>query len=119
MKAYSLDLCCMVIESYESGGRTIAEVAEQFGVGATFVKKLLRLHRAGQSFAPQYGGSTQDQLSDTIREQLPAAAKIRPDVSFTELKAVLGGVCRVEVNAPPALREVKRQESRTHRFRRR
>ena len=63
MKAYSLDFRCVVINAYESGEGTIAEVAEQFGVGAAFVKKILRLHRAGESVVPKHGGGAQAKLT--------------------------------------------------------
>jgi transposase len=56
MKAYSLDFRCVVINAYESGEGTGEDVAEQFRVGTAFVKKMLRLHRAGESLEPQHGG---------------------------------------------------------------
>ncbi|PYS87855.1 MAG: hypothetical protein DMF64_22070, partial [Acidobacteria bacterium] len=45
MKAYSLDLRQRVVAAYEKGKGSIAEVAEQFNVGQTFVKKMLRQQR--------------------------------------------------------------------------
>jgi transposase len=41
MKAYSLDLRERVMAAYEQGQRSIAEVAQQFQVGQTFVKRCL------------------------------------------------------------------------------
>ena len=45
MQAYSLDLRQHVVRAYEQGQDSIAEIAERFGVGPTFVKKMLRQHR--------------------------------------------------------------------------
>lgn len=53
MKAYSLDLRQKVLASALRGDRTIREVAESFGVGTTFVDKVLALHRASEDLAPR------------------------------------------------------------------
>jgi transposase len=45
VKAYSLDLRQKVLAAALRGDRTIREVAESFGVGATFVDKVLALHK--------------------------------------------------------------------------
>jgi transposase len=45
MPAYSLDLRERVGSAYEKGGNTLAEIAAQFSVGPTFVKKMLRQKR--------------------------------------------------------------------------
>src|SRR5712692_5799263 len=95
MKAYSLDFRCLVINAYESGKGTIAEVAEQFGGGTAFVKKLRRRHRAGESLEPQHGGGAQAKLNAAAREKLRAAVETRPDATLGELKAVLRRVGKV------------------------
>ena len=45
MQAYSLDLRQRVVRAYEQGRRTVAEIAEQFGVSPAFVKEMLRQWR--------------------------------------------------------------------------
>jgi transposase len=58
MKAYSLDLRQNVLSAALRGDRTIREVSELFGVGTSFVNKLLDLHRTGQDIAPKpHGGA--------------------------------------------------------------
>lgn len=79
----------MVINAYEAGDGTIVEVAAQFGVGTAFVKKMLRLHRAGKSLEPRHGGGTPLKLDEQACEQLRAAVKARPDATLGELQAVL------------------------------
>jgi len=107
MKAYSLDFRCVVINVYESGEGTVEDVAEQFGVGTAFVKKMLRLHRAGERLEPKHGGGA---LTAEAREQLRAAVKTRPDATLGELKEVLSSVCQVEVSAPTVCRELQKLE---------
>jgi len=110
MKAYSLDVRCVVINAYESGEGTVEDVAEQCGVGTAFVKKMLRVHRAGERLEPKHGGGAQAKLTAAAREQLRAAVKTRPDATLGELKEVLSRVCQVEVSEPTVCRELRRLE---------
>lgn len=110
MKAYSLDFRCWVINAYESGEGTIEEVAEQFGVGTAFVKKMLRLHRAGERLEPKHGGGAQAKLPADAREKLRTAVETRPDATLGELKEVLRSACKVEVSEPTVCRELQRLE---------
>jgi transposase len=108
MKGYSLDFRCVVINAYEAGEETIEEVAEQFGVGTAFVKKMLRLHRTGESLEPKHGGGVPAKLNVAAREKLRAAVKARPDATLGELKAELRRACQVEVSAPTVCRELQK-----------
>ncbi len=110
MKAYSVDFRCLVINAYESGEGTIEEVAEQFGVGTPFVKKMLRLHRAGESLEPTHGGGAQAKLNADAREKLRAAVETHPDATLGELQAVLSNAGKVEVSEPTVCRELQRLE---------
>lgn len=110
MKAYSLDFRCLVINAYESGEGTLKEVAEQYGVGMAFVKKMLRLHRAGASLEPKHGGGAQAKLDAAARAKLRAAVEARPDATLGELKGVLRRACQVEVSTPTVCRALQRLE---------
>ena len=110
MKAYSLDFRGVVINAYESGEGTIAEVAEQFGVGTAFVKKILRWHRAGESLVPKHGGGAQAKLHADAREELRVAVATRPDATLGELQAVLSSRCTVKVSEPTVWRDLQRLE---------
>ena len=52
MLAYPKELRVRVVNAVEQGEGTIAEISTLFGVGLTFVKKMLRLHRAGEDLTP-------------------------------------------------------------------
>ncbi len=51
MFAYPKELRIRVVNAIETGDGTIAEISALFGVGPTFIKKMLRLHRAGEDLA--------------------------------------------------------------------
>jgi transposase len=100
----------VVINAYESGEGTVEDVAEQVGVGTAFVKKMLRLHRAGERLEPQHGGGAQTKLRAAAREQLRAAVKTRPEATLGEFTEVLSSVCQGEVSAPTVWRALQRLE---------
>ena len=53
MAACPKELRERVVGAAEQGEYTIAEIANTFSVRATFVKKILKLHREGEDLAPQ------------------------------------------------------------------
>jgi transposase len=57
MVPYPKELRTRVVAAVEQGDFPIAEIATLFGVGMTFVKKMLRRHRAGEDLAPRHGGA--------------------------------------------------------------
>ena len=56
MAAYPKQLRARVVAAAEQGEYIIAEIANTFSVGVTFVKKMLKLHREGEDLAPRHGG---------------------------------------------------------------
>jgi transposase len=68
---------------------TIGEVARVFSVGRTFVKKMLRLHRAGEDVAPRQGGGAARKLTETDRALLRDTVALSPDVTLAECQTVL------------------------------
>lgn len=101
MKAYSLDLRQRVLEAALSGDHTIAEVAEVFGVGTTFVNKLLRLHREGEDLAPlPHGGGQQARLSSAHHKLLRSEVRRRNDATLSELRLHLADHAQVDVSIP-------------------
>jgi transposase len=108
MKAYSLDLRQRVVAAYEKGKGSLAEVAEQFNVGQTFVKKMLRQHRETGSVAPlAHGGGRQPSLSDKEHRLLRQKVKEQPDVSLSELQQHLSTRVGVTVSLPTIHRSLR------------
>lgn len=108
MKAYSLDLRQRVVAAYEKGQSSIAEVAEQFNVGQTFVKKMLRQQREQGSVAPlAHGGGRQPSLSEKEHRILRQKVKAQPDISLAELQEHLSARVGVQVSVPTIHRSLR------------
>src|SRR4051812_29486068 len=88
MVPYPKALRTRVVAAVEQGDRTSGDVAEVFRVGKTFVKKMLRLQRAGEDLAPRQGGGSAPKLTDTDRALLGEAVAQQPDVTLAECQAV-------------------------------
>lgn len=97
MKAYSLDLRQKVLAAALRGDRSLREVAELFGVGKTFVEKVLGLHRAGQDLAPRpHGGGYPARLLPRHEKLLRARVRQHKDATLEELRAHMkehAGLC--------------------------
>ena len=95
MKAYPTDLRERVAAACQQGGRTIGEVAAQFSVSDSFVRKLRRRQRTSGSVAalPQRSGPA-PLLNAAAQAQLTACLRQEPDATLTELRiwlAAIGG----------------------------
>ncbi len=90
MQAYSLDLRERVVAAYEKGKTTISAVAEQFSVGETFVKKMLRQKRESGSLKrlPSRAGAKKV-LEPKHRQWLAGHIKKQPDATLAELQTGL------------------------------
>jgi transposase len=89
MLAYPKELRTRVVDAVEQGDLTIAEISQLFGVGPTFIKKMLRLHRAGDDLTPRHGGGPPARLQEQERELLRHAVRTHPDVTLEELQSRL------------------------------
>ena len=89
MAPYPTELRVRVVAAVEEGGLSIPEAARIFQVGLTFIKKMLRLQRAGESLEPRHGGGPvpllQEKETTLLRQELTA----RPDATLEELQQVL------------------------------
>lgn len=90
MKAYSLDLRQKVLAAALRGDRSLRDVAELFGVGKTFVEKVLGLHRAGEDLAPRpHGGGYPARLLPRHEQLLRAEVRRQKDATLEELRTHL------------------------------
>src|SRR5215213_3714914 len=94
MAPYPTELRVRVVAVVEEGGFSIPEAARIFQVGLTFIKKMLKLHRAGASLEPRHGGGPvpllQEKETTLLRQELQA----RPDATLEELQESLAVKCR-------------------------
>jgi transposase len=84
MFAYPKELRIRVVNAIENGDETIAEISALFGVGPTFVKQMLRWHRAGEDLAPRHGGGPVARLHEPERALLRHEVAKQPDVTLEE-----------------------------------
>jgi transposase len=91
----------------EQGEMTIGEVAEVFSVGKTFVKKMLRLQRAGEDLAPRQSGGSAPKLTDSDRAVLREAVAEQADVTLAECQAILATHGSGRVSLPTICRALQ------------
>jgi transposase len=89
MQPYPQELRVRVVAAVEQGEHSIPEIARLYNVGVTFVKKMLRLHRAGDDLAPRHGGGAKPSLTEPERALLREAIAAQPDASLEELQQSL------------------------------
>ena len=109
MRAYSLDLRQKVVAAVERGDSTIEEVASAFGVGQTFVKKMLRQHRETGDLSPRpHGGGQTARLSDRHLKLLRREVERSPDKTIPALRDHLEERAGVTVSTPTVSRALSR-----------
>jgi len=109
MRAYSLDLQQKVVAAVERGDSTIEEVAAVFGVGPTFVKKMLRQHRETGDLSPRpHGGGHTPRLSDKHLKLLRSEVARHPDKTAAALRDHLEGRAQVSVSRPTVSRALSK-----------
>jgi transposase len=94
MVPYPTELRVRVVAAVEGGGLSIPEAARIFQVGLTFIKKMLRLHRAGESLNPRHGGGPVPLLQEQERALLRQEIRACPDATLEELQQVLADKCQ-------------------------
>jgi transposase len=101
MRSSPKELRSRVGAAVEQGELTIADVAPVCSVGLTCVKKMLRLHRAGEDRAPRHGGGPKPLRQDPERARLRAAVTKQPDVTLGEVQQGLATPGSRAVSLPP------------------
>ena len=107
MLPYPKELRERVVAAVEQSDYTIAEIANLFGVGATFVKKMLRLHRNKEDLAPRHGGGRKPLLQEKDLELLRQKVEQQPDVTLEELQALIADQCQVTASVPTICRALQ------------
>ena len=108
MLPYPKELRASVVAAVEQGEFTIPEIADLFGVGLTFVKKMLRLHRAGNDLKPRQGGGPEALLQKKELALLRREVKKRPDATLEELQKVLADKREITASLPTICRALQR-----------
>jgi transposase len=104
MVPYPKELRTRVVAAVEQGDFTIAEIAPLFGVGMTFIKKMLRLHRAGEDLAPRHGGGPEPKLQDKEQALRRAEIEKQPEATLAALQTMLAQQGSRRVSVPTICR---------------
>lgn len=87
MKAYSMDLRERVLAACDAGEVPV-DVAEQFEVSASWVRRLKQRRREGRGIAPRPRGGARGFTID--RARLAELVQQQPDATLEEFRAKLG-----------------------------
>jgi transposase len=87
-QAYSNDLRCKILESYQRGEGSLRKLAERFAVSHGYAKKIHREQRRTGQMArkPQSRYGPVSLVTVEVEEQLRAEVKQQPDVTLRELQ---------------------------------
>src|SRR3954464_5599709 len=94
MTPYSQDLRQRILETIRRGDGSVRQIARRFLVSASFVTRLLRLHRGTGSLEPKpHGGGNPAVLGPGGLEGLRELIRQQPDATLEELRPRLGASC--------------------------
>jgi transposase len=119
MNPYSNDLRRRIIEAYESGEHTQAEVADLFSVSLASVKNFLRRQReTGSAEALPHAGGRKPRLTEKARQFVQDAVQQDNDLTLDELRRRLKSKHRQVVSRPTLCRllqalDLPRKKSRS------
>ena len=105
MNPYSNDLRRRIVETYESGEHTLAEVADLFQVSLATVKNFLRRKReTGSSDALPHAGGRKPTLSEKAQQFLRDAVEQDNALTLDELRKRLKSKHKQTVSRPTLCR---------------
>jgi transposase len=119
MKAYSNDLRRRIVETYEGGEHTLAEVADLFRVSLATVKNFLRRKReTGSPDAMPHAGGRKPALNEKTRLFLRQTLQQDNDLTLDELRQRLHAKHKQTVSRPTLCRllqalDLPRKKSRS------
>jgi transposase len=91
MKTYSQDFRERVVESCDAGDSTREEIAEQFGVSTSWIRRLLQRRReSGSVAAHKRGGRRPSKFSGRKLEKLKELLDAQPDATLAEFRDQCG-----------------------------
>jgi len=108
--AYPGGVRVRVVAAVAEGGLSIPETARIFQVGLTFVKKMLRLRRAGASLEPRPGGGPIALLQEKETTVLRQALRTRPDATLEEPQQALADKCQATAGLSTISRCLQRMD---------
>jgi len=107
MNAYSLDLREKIVAAV-GRGMSKAQAARTFGVGATSVKRYVKLREEGKPLAPGKAPGNKGKLDGSARKLLEEDLHSRPSVTYEKRADLLYQLLGVKVSKATICRTVRR-----------
>ncbi len=107
MKAYSVDLREKIVAAV-GRGMSKAQAARTFGVGATSVKRYVKLQEEGKSLTPGKAPGKKSKLDASAMKLLEEDLRARPAVTYEKRAALLCELLGTRVSKPTICRAIKR-----------
>jgi len=108
IKAYSLDLREKKIVAAVGRGMSKAQAPRTFGVGATSVKRYVKLREQGKPLAPAKAPGKKGKLDGKAIKLLEEDLHTRPALTYEERADLLCGLLGVRVSKATICRTVRR-----------
>jgi transposase len=93
MKAYSVDLREKIVDAVLRRGMSKAEAARTFGVGATSVKRYVKLQEEGKPLSPGKAPGKKGKLGHSGMKLLEEDLHARPTVSYGQRTETISSSC--------------------------
>jgi transposase len=108
MKAYSVDLREKIVAAVVGHGMSKAQAARTFGVGATSVKRYVKLAEEGKPLTPGKAPGKKGKLDGSAMKLLEEDLHARPAVTYEKRADLLCKLLGVRVSKATVCRTVRR-----------
>ncbi len=108
MNAYSVDLREKIVDAVLRRGMSKEEAARTFGVGATSVKRYVKLREEGKPLAPGKAPGKKSKLGHSGMKLLEEDLHVRPTVSYEQRADYLFKLLGERVSTSTICRMIKR-----------
>ncbi len=108
MKAYSLDLREKIVDAVLRRGMSKAQAARTFGVGATSVKRYVKLQEGGKPLSPGTAPGKKGKLGQSGMKLLEDDLHARPTLSYEQRADYLFKLLGERVSTSTICRMIKR-----------
>jgi transposase len=116
---YPKEFRVRVVTAVENGGLSIPATARSFQVGLTFIKKMLRLPRAGEPLEPRQGGGPVPVLQEKEMTLVRQGIRPCPEATLEEWQRALAEKCHATASLSPIARRLQGlnlpREKKSHR----
>ena len=108
MRAYSVDLREKIVDAVLRRGMSKEEAASTFGVGASSVKRYVKMVEKGESLPPRKAPGRGRKLDENGVKLLEEDLHARPAVSYEKRAEFLGKLLGAKVSKSTICRRIKR-----------